>query len=307
MFTSIARTARLVLVSSLLLTGLTAQIATVSASSGARSASATPGCGQSWTPGKDYNGNITSGGVQRTYMLHVPSGYVATHADPLIFNLEGTGMDAQAQEQLTHMSSTADQQNVLVVYPNSQGSDWNVFTSSDVTFLDDLVSALEKQLCVDTTRIGVAGYSLGAEMAYHLACSNTPWVASIEPVAGMMPVGQFQCKLAHPTALQAFNGMLDPIVNYNGWGRAPTIPQGVAGWAAAVGCPSTVRTLFNQGDVVETGYVPCSTGSDTELYTITDGGHTWPGGKPLPWLGNTTNVIDASSLIGTFVASHPLQ
>ncbi len=38
-----------------------------------------------------------------------------------------------------------------------------------------------------------------------------------------------------------------------------------------------------------------------------DGGHTWPGGTPLPWLGVTSTTINASALIGTFVATHPLH
>ncbi len=49
--------------------------------------------------------------------------------------------------------------------------------------------------------------------------------------------------------------------------------------------------------------------SDVIFYTITGGGHTWPGGKPLPeWLtGATTTEIDATRLMWEFFQEHPLE
>jgi len=44
------------------------------------------------------------------------------------------------------------------------------------------------------------------------------------------------------------------------------------------------------------------------LYTVEGGGHTWPGGKPLPeWIvGRTTREINASSVLWEFFVEHPL-
>jgi len=43
------------------------------------------------------------------------------------------------------------------------------------------------------------------------------------------------------------------------------------------------------------------------LYTISLGGHSWPGGKPLPewYVGRTNNEINASSLMWDFFVQHP--
>jgi polyhydroxybutyrate depolymerase len=176
-----------------------------------------------------------------------------------------------------------------------------------VGFLNALVNSLEGQLCVDTSRIGVTGMSEGATMAYRMGCANLPWVAAIAPVAGTMFGIQMQCQMAHPTPLLAINGKKDPAVWYNGYYPGDSVPQVVANWAHAVGCPTTGTTGLSQGDVVETVYSPCTNGADTELYTVTDGGHTWPGGSPMPWLGVTSTTINASALIGTFIATHPLH
>jgi polyhydroxybutyrate depolymerase len=45
------------------------------------------------------------------------------------------------------------------------------------------------------------------------------------------------------------------------------------------------------------------------LYTVRGGGHTWPGGSPMPeWLvGPTSTSIDATSLMGAFLREHPLR
>jgi polyhydroxybutyrate depolymerase len=44
------------------------------------------------------------------------------------------------------------------------------------------------------------------------------------------------------------------------------------------------------------------------FYTILEGGHSWPGGKPLPkWIvGNTTQSIDATRVMWDFFTAHPL-
>lgn len=280
-------------------------------------AASSAGCGRAWTPGSNVPGTLSFGGLQRTYLLHIPRGYNPTTPTMLVFNLPGTGMTAQLEDWLTHMSSTADAQNFLLVYPQGTGSPltWNagVWGTSgngvdDVGFLSALVSSLEGQLCVDTTRIDVTGMSIGAVMTYHVACSDVPWLAAIAPVAGTIPTWQGWCHMAHPTPLLAINGERDPVVSYNGpWG-GPAIPSVVATWAKAVGCPSTGQTGFSQGDVVETVYSPCTNGADTELYSVTDGGHAWPGGYALPsYYGFTSSTIDASSVIAAFFAAHPLH
>jgi poly(3-hydroxybutyrate) depolymerase len=45
------------------------------------------------------------------------------------------------------------------------------------------------------------------------------------------------------------------------------------------------------------------------LYTIRRGGHTWPGGRPMPeWFaGSTGTSVDASRQAWAFFQAHPLQ
>jgi polyhydroxybutyrate depolymerase len=62
-------------------------------------------------------------------------------------------------------------------------------------------------------------------------------------------------------------------------------------------------------DITRREYPNCADDAAVVLYTIEGGGHTWPGGKPLPewFVGPTSNSIDATSLMGDFFREHPLR
>lgn len=62
-------------------------------------------------------------------------------------------------------------------------------------------------------------------------------------------------------------------------------------------------------DVTRREYKDCANEAAVVLYTIIGGGHTWPGGTPMPeWLvGRTSRSIDATSLMWAFFREHPLR
>src|SRR6201997_4499869 len=74
------------------------------------------GCGvrhvSAFSP-RDLAGTFRSGGMDRTYMLHVPPG------DPvgLVLNLHGAGGTGNGQQNLTNFDTVADAHNLLVAYP----------------------------------------------------------------------------------------------------------------------------------------------------------------------------------------------
>ena len=62
-------------------------------------------------------------------------------------------------------------------------------------------------------------------------------------------------------------------------------------------------------DVTRRAYTSCAGDAAVVLYTIQGGGHTWPGGGPLPewFVGTTSRSIDATSRMWEFFQQHPLQ
>jgi polyhydroxybutyrate depolymerase len=122
----------------------------------------------------------------------------------------------------------------------------------------------------------------------------------------------------------AFHGTADPLVPYEGgpepgWVarngatviNAPRFfigaPDWVAFWAENNGCSAGPQTIPPQGDTRGIRYTDCDEDAAVVFYTIEDGGHTWPGGMPIPFLGKTTRDIDATDELWSFFQEYSLR
>ena len=81
------------------------------------------GCGVrevSAASARDLPGTFRSGGMDRTYTLHVPPG------DPvgLVLSLHGGGGTGTGQRGLTDFDAVADANNLVVVYPDGYDKSW---------------------------------------------------------------------------------------------------------------------------------------------------------------------------------------
>jgi polyhydroxybutyrate depolymerase len=129
------------------------------------------------------------------------------------------------------------------------------------------------------------------------------------------------CAPGPPVPVLAFHGTTDPIVPYEGGDmrgrplregadltRAPThflgAEEWTAKWAEGNGCAPEPESIPPQGDVRGERYTRCTQDAEVILYTIEDGGHTWPGGVPIPIVGKTTRAIDATEEMWHFFRMH---
>jgi polyhydroxybutyrate depolymerase len=109
-----------------------------------------------------------------------------------------------------------------------------------------------------------------------------------------------------------FHGTADPIVPYEGgeFDRSdvpfPYIPDWVATLAQRNECDDDPLEIPASGEASGVRYTNCA--ADVTFYTIAGGGHTWPGGKPIPeWIaGHTSQDIDATRTLWGFFLAHPL-
>jgi poly(3-hydroxybutyrate) depolymerase len=84
-------------------------------------------------------------------------------------------------------------------------------------------------------------------------------------------------------------------------GTFPAQAQVVRTWSRIDGVPAPARVGYHRGTVT------CRT-SDPDMVVycqIAGGGHTWPGGTPVPPAGPTTPDIDAGAAMWGFFAAHP--
>jgi polyhydroxybutyrate depolymerase len=89
----------------------------------------------------------------------------------------------------------------------------------------------------------------------------------------------------------------------------PDVPGFAASWARRNGCAADPAESAVAPDVIRRTYTDCAGNAAVVLHTIGGGGHTWPGGTPLPeWFaGPTTRSIDATREMWAFFQQHTLH
>ena len=268
------------------------------------------------------NGSIVSSGQKREYLLYVPRSYDRSKATPLVISMHGAAGRPTQQMNLSEWNRLAESQRFIVVYPSGVESGgprvWHVSEGPglmrDVRFLSELIDKLEAAYNIDPARIYVNGFSNGGGMAFVLSCALSDRIAAVGMVGAAQTLPWSWCTENRAVPMIAFHGTADPEVPYNGgssWVAPrpfPSTPNWAANWAGRNGCrPDPVESTV-AADVTRRAYTNCADDAAVVLYTIHGGGHTWPGGMPLPkwFVGRTTQSIHATSLMWSFFSEHPL-
>src|SRR3989454_10554774 len=269
------------------------------------------------------NGSFVSSGQKREYLLYVPRGYDRSKPTPLVISLHGAGLWGAAEKETSQWNRVADEHGFIVVYPSGEGGGgprvWHEGSgarpSRDVRFISELIDTLAAAYNIDPTRIYANGLSNGGGMSFVLSCTMSDRIAAVGLVAAAHLLPWEWCTDRRPVPMIAFHGTADPEVPYNGgrtWvapERFPSIPTWTANWARRNRCAPKPLDSAVAADVIRRAYTHCADDAAVVLYTVRGGGHTWPGGKPLPeWFaGPTRTSIDATSLMWAFFGEHPLR
>jgi polyhydroxybutyrate depolymerase len=274
-----------------------------------------------YTANRD-NGSFVSSGEKRDYLVYVPRSYDRSRPTPLVISMHGAGLWGAAQRETSQWNNLADKQRFIVVYPSGVGGKgvrvWRAEPGpdlmKDVRFISELIDTLERSYNIDSTRIYANGLSNGGGMSFVLSCTLSDRIAAVGMVAAAQTLPWSSCTDPRPVPMIAFHGTADPDVPYNGGSTwisprpFPSTPKWAANWAQRNRCGENPVESRVAPDVTRRAYTNCADDADVVLYTIQGGGHTWPGGTPLPkwFVGLTTRSIDATSLMWSFFSEHPL-
>ncbi len=273
------------------------------------------------------NGRILSSGELRKYLLYVPPSYDPSQPTSLVITIHGFAQWPANQASVSQWNRVADEFGFIVVYPQGTGFPlrWrlrstdelsNADAQKEVRFYADLIDELSAGYNIDPHQIYANGLSNGGGMSFLLACDLSGRIAAIGTVGGAYITPFESCQPSRPVPLIAFHGVVDPIVPFHGGPSGsfeipfPDIPTWVNQYAAQLNhCDPSPITFLQQGSIVGQEYENCLDGADVVFYTIADGGHTWPGGNPLPEsiTGKTSQEIDATRLMWQFFQQFQLS
>ena len=279
---------------------------------------------------RDYTGHLTSGRLLRSYVVHLPPAHATPAGLPVVLALHGRWQNVTGMEELTHLDEVADADGFAVVYPASVFLGWSDSRDAtwasrlgvdDVGFIRDLIDHLIGTDHADAARVYATGFSNGAIMTELLGCELADHLAGIAMVAGTMPVAMSpSCHPRRPLPVMMINGMEDPLIPYEGGASGVhgnqaallSVADTAAKWRTVDSCIGDhVRSLPPvPGDRTATRVedaVTCHGATQVEVYTVSNGGHTWPGGKqylPPSLVGLTTTQLDASEAAWTFFRTH---
>lgn len=284
----------------------------------------------------------TSGGVERSYVRHVPPAHDGATPVPVVVDFHGYSEGAVVHVQMSRLGAYGDEQGFVTITPQGLGEvpRWDTaLGSADLAFFGDLLDELERTLCLDTNRVFVTGLSNGAFMTSAIACAYADRVAAVAPVAGIRDVEG--CEPARPVPVVAFHGTDDGFVTYDGGlgrdaldlpapdgsgrtlrelqeageippseARGPSVPEITTAWAQRNGCEATDPAEERAAADVTVLSWDCPPGAEVLLYRVERGGHSWPGSefsrRVESVVGPTTFSISANEQMWAFFEAHPL-
>lgn len=235
---------------------------------------------------------------------------------PLILNFHGFRSNAVQQAVYSQLEEKGPAAGFVVITPQGTGPSafWNILPNvpkpDDVAYTETLIDAAREQTCIDPARVYATGISNGGGMSTLLACELSNRIAAVAPVAGVNLVQP--CPRGRPISVLAFHGEADAVVPFAGGKPAvgtaietPPVEDAVAAFAERDGCRARPVERTIGTEVRRVSYRGCDRGTDVELYSVTNGGHTWPGSLDVPRLGHVTQDVNAADLILDFFAAHP--
>jgi poly(3-hydroxybutyrate) depolymerase len=207
---------------------------------------------------------VTSGGASRRYILRWPTGYDNTKPHRLILGFHGAGGTATDIAGDYFGLAPLSTGTTIFVAPDAVNKTWAA--ASDGAFVDEILKQVEADLCIDTTRIMLEGFSQGGAMAYDLACKRPGVFRAAAVHSGGSPGDP-----PRPTSCSK------PIAYFSSLGQSENIGSQTSDFFAMVnGCMGdTVQTLPKapSGGHLCSDYKGCLPGYPVRWCPY-DGGHT---------------------------------
>jgi len=270
---------------------------------------------------QDSTITITSGGIQRTFDIHLPMTPLPQNL-PVLVCYHGTGGTGAGMRAVTGLDILSDQHGFIVVYPQAVtiGSDvqWNVYVDGapghggigvadapdDVEFTRDLISHLAVTYGADRARVFATGLSNGGFMCYALSMLGANDIQAIAPVAASMwAENNFLNQLVssgtvRPMPVMHVHGTADAVVDYP---DPDNIPKDYEEYPLFIPSRACGTVTYNLVVPIMAGVdklVFCVPTIEVSLVRIQGMGHAWTNGA-YPTSAEIVKFFGLNSATGT--------
>jgi len=246
---------------------------------------------------------ITSGGIQRSFDVHLPSANPDQNL-PVLICYHGSGGTSAGMAATSGFNALSDQNNFIAVYPqslliNNSVLEWNVYVDDkpghagagdpnapdDILFTRDMIGKLSADFMIDTKKVYASGLSNGAYMCYALSMLASHDIAAIAPVAGSLWGDNtfLQNAVGDPSIITMpvmhIQGTADNVVDYPDPDNTPKPYEEWPLYVSGRGCGATTYTdvvpIMNNVDKL----VFCPPPVEVSLIRIKGMGHAWTNGE----------------------------
>ncbi len=271
---------------------------------------------------------MTYQGIERSYYVHVPAALVGRSGNPAVVVFHGGQGSGTNAASASNMAAAGDQIGFVAIFPNSLNSQWNdgrATTRSnvdDVGFVRAMIADAGARYGVAAGRVYAAGVSNGGLFTQRLACEAADAFSGFGVIVAGLPSDlQAGCAPSRAVPMIFFNGTTDRMMPFGGGeiksskllglgagGKVLSRDATKAFWTEADGCTQSSGTKAlpdstADGTTVQSEeFSGCRSGVALRFYTITGGGHNWPGSatENSRLAGNVSHDISATQEIVQF-------
>jgi polyhydroxybutyrate depolymerase len=228
----------------------------------------------------------------RDALVHIPVHTAGSRLATLVA-IHGSGFDGPRLPAYTQLTSVADREGFIVVYPLGASVEvagypelfrsWNAgrccpYASDDgiddVGYLDRLLNELIATTPVDPDRVTMVGHSNGAMMAQRYACERADRLAAVVSISGSLTANR--CEPSRPLPMLEVHATADVEVPY-GPGGLPSAVEAVDRWRFLNKCTDTAveESIPSEVTGIKRRRWTCDESSEVEFITMQGGDHDW--------------------------------
>jgi uncharacterized repeat protein (TIGR02059 family) len=234
--------------------------------------------------------SIKVGSTTRQMIVYAPSSIKQNC--PLIITMHGMNQTMTDQKNQTSFQPVADANGFILVYPQSNGTTWDLNGTSDINFILAIIDEMYKRYGIDRDRVYLSGFSMGGMMCYYAATKIADKIAAIAPVSGFLMSGP-NAVSSRPIPIMHLHGMNDNFVPYS------NVQAHIDAWVKRNGCPPAVVTNpFSDPKSIKKYYGPGKEGVEVVFIGVSGVDH---------WYSNGTGGVVSSQEIWNFCKKYSLK